>query len=153
MKKLIFSVLVVALAFSLIACSGSSGAGAAKSLEEVQKILTDNGWTARMMEEQDLSMTTTIKATKGVVAERAEPFGGISYAIMANKDDAVKFLTEGAQEFFGATTEDAKTGLGDEHRQFEAGLPISFVRKGELIVIFMGLDMDETKELGKKLGL
>lgn len=152
MKKLIFSVLILALAFSLIACSGPSGGGAAKSLEDVQKILNENGFTARMMEDTDLEMTSTLKATKGVVADRAEPFAGVSYAVMASKDDAVKFLTEGAEEF-GSATEDAKTGLGDEHKKFEAGIPISFVRKGEIIVIFMGLDIDQTKELGKKLGL
>lgn len=154
MKKLIFFVLIFAMALSLVACGGGSGS-AAKSVKEIKDILTAEGWTPVDMTEDKLGMSTSVTAKEGVEADKseAEGFEGVTYVMMANKEDAQKFLKEGPADF-GLATEAVKSGLGDEHIKAEMmGIVINFVRKGQHVAIFTGLDLDTIKPLAKKMGL
>ena len=102
MKKILSLVLVIALAFSLVACGG------AKSAEEVDKNLKAEGWESYVMPMNELEMGD-FKAKEGVFATKGMSM--ISYVVFENSEDVNKFKKE-SPEVFGIKMKQSGNAVG-----------------------------------------
>lgn len=123
-----------------------------KSIEEIQKILFDNGWYGYILKDFQLQMTKTTRAKKAIIAVKDDDSAFLFYTIMSTEEDAKRLIEEGAEEF-KATLRDGKSGLGDEHKKFfYKDVPINFFRKNEIIIVLSDLKSKSNKAILNKMG-
>lgn len=94
MKKILFILMVLVLAFALVGCSGGQ-----KSAEEALKIFEKDGWFTLLMKTPDLEFDS-YKAKEGMFASK--DMAVVSYMIFGSEEDIKKFKKD-SPEGFGVT--------------------------------------------------
>lgn len=94
MKKILFTLMVLVLAFALVGCSAGQ-----KSAEEALKVFEKDGWLTFLMKTPDLEFDA-YKAKEGMFASK--DMAVVSYMIFESEEDIEKFRKD-SPESYGVT--------------------------------------------------